>query len=294
MITKRFILLTLAFLISYSLYTQPNSEDSAILKFVQSINRFNRLYMLNLGDDNVFSRVFPVYYSEDMNDIPDEEDLPKPDKTSPFRDKMRKPRKKSNKINVSFYPEGGYLVQGLTGNVAFKIVDENGKSIETDSVSISRLEEEIRIPVHKGMGQFQYAPTGRKTNFEVDIGAMPAGVNQITLFNSKGEVLAERLFFVHQRGKRPFEILADKNGKPLLSRITLDRQFFPAIKTYSYCETRPPPKFSALYSGLSDSLSSLESVQHLSRITVAVVRKRNTVKIRKRRHIHHQLRRYTL
>lgn len=74
-----------------------------------------------------------------------------------------------NEVSVDFLPEGGYLVENIPGNVAFKAVNEFGKPAEvegyvTDS-SNSRILEFRSF--HQGMGAFEMVPVPGKRYYAV-------------------------------------------------------------------------------------------------------------------------------
>ena len=116
-------------------------------------------YMLNFGEDIVFSRVFPILNPDNIEDNLAEIEISKDDR-SPFFDKMRKERKKEEKVNLSFYPEGGSLVNGLITRIAFKATDENGKSIDVEGRLYNSRNEEVAFvqTTHQGMGVFDITP----------------------------------------------------------------------------------------------------------------------------------------
>jgi hypothetical protein len=255
-------------------------------------------YMLNFGDDCFFSRVFPIYSSEDMDgiDLKANTDI---DKRSPFVDKMRKPMEKVKNLKVSFYPEGGHTVQGLTSKVAFKVTDENGQSMDVECIYKDEEKGEIRFnTLHKGMGSFECTPSKKasqivvvkdekkykfalpnslqsgyvlnvlrqesqilalslqrtkdiksenlgllvsahgqvqsfhfvypaeqKTVFNLDISALPSGVNRLTLFDSQGQILSDRLFFVNRKAdKGTITVSTDKDIYQTFEKVNMDFQ----------------------------------------------------------------------
>ena len=86
-------------------------------------------YMLNWGDDAIFSRVIPIFNAAPK---PGEYDHPKIDDgvKSRFRPDTRSKEGESRRLNARFYPEGGHLVAGLRNRVAFSITDKQGGSVE--------------------------------------------------------------------------------------------------------------------------------------------------------------------
>ena len=113
--------------------------------------------MLN-WEGTYFSRVFPVF------DKPEEEGVyeRKITKVPPSRryPEYRPRMEKLKSLNLTFYPEGGDLVSGLPGLVAFKAVDGSGRSL---SVSGDIYDSEGRsigqiTTRHRGMGRFEFTP----------------------------------------------------------------------------------------------------------------------------------------
>jgi len=250
-------------------------------------------WMLNFGEETIFSRVFPVfnapqeegdYSSADMKNTYKAEGI--------FPDTYRKNPSKSKKLNVSFYPEGGNLVKDIPSNVAFKATDEKGKGIEITGKVVNSKGRTIAdfSSIHHGMGSFVYTPDGtnkvivyydgheHRVNLpkHIDTGyvlsvdnrnrnalqlkiqkskelapdslgvsvlcrgdvlyfttietaedtvslAIPqrifrAGVNQITLFDRKGEIVAERMIFSQIPDKEKITLTAKTNKTSYRSR----------------------------------------------------------------------------
>lgn len=217
--------------------------------------------------DKLYSRVFPVF---DRPSSPGT--YPKDMTLRPLRRYFRT-RKGKPDMDLKFYPEGGTLVAGLPGHVAFELNDENGQHVDAE-LTIYDCHEQIVArthTVHRGRGTFyipqvsaeeRYKAVFRygKYEYEVELpevedtgctlritqndslvhtrieshglsdekiglqilhgGATQAflaleldsqgkasadvpadslaeGVNQMTLFDGRGHILAERLFFVN-------------------------------------------------------------------------------------------------
>jgi hypothetical protein len=268
-------------------------------------------YMLNFGDETLFSRVFPVGNYEDEKEIK-EKNWEKIDDRSPFYDKTRLPRKKAEKVNLNFYPEGGNMIAGLPTRVAFKATDEEGRSINVfgkirnaDGNETGSLQT-----VHKGMGVFELTPsdkehivivdynkkkyefrlpagfregygmnilendsTGLKVLLQKSSGApsdqmglavtcrgeacmfnafsltdeamsiviptdsLPEGVNRLSLFDAKGEIYADRLFFVRHDEQAQCRVIITEDHNDLekvkMQLQILDEQGQPAEAFFS-------------------------------------------------------------
>ena len=120
--------------------------------------------MLNWSSENLFSRVFPVfetpakegnYQKKKIRTLP-----PSYYKVSPKRAKTPN----LSKLNVQFFPEGGYLVKGLASNVAFKVTDKEGVALEATGCIRNTQGDTLSVfsTIHEGMGSFMYTPEGNQ------------------------------------------------------------------------------------------------------------------------------------
>lgn len=99
--------------------------------------------------EGLYSRVFPVY----------EKPKTTGDYTERYMSKRPKQRvlKEHKALHVTFYPEGGHLVKGLTSNVAFEVKDNNGELIDIEGkLSDGRIVKTS----HLGKGDFNITPQG--------------------------------------------------------------------------------------------------------------------------------------
>ena len=271
--------------------------DSLMVTGFYELRAFTR-YLTNWGTHACFSRVLPVFktpkqegdYSHPQIDqlshrhrLPDvrteERDPLRPSGTSPSMG-----RKPSGRLSLpiegegwgeglkgGFYPEGGNLIAGLTGRVAFTLADKDGQPLEADC-EVRDAKDNVIIHTTtqaNGIGQFTFQPHAntqyqlivhhdgkvrrinlpavqpegcsltlnmlRSDSITADIQtttalhgrmlgyvlmhggrillcdtllaasswrlafcrrAMPAGVSQLTLFDSDGNICADRLLFV--------------------------------------------------------------------------------------------------
>lgn len=122
--------------------------------------------MLNFDNDaGVFSRVFPVY------EMPEKEgDYSTPTMRrwdNPY-DMQRPEAEKPKKLNVTFYPEGGELVMGISNHIAFKAMDAQGQGVAVNGeVSLGNDKEPVAITtIHDGMGHFTLTPTKKHHSAE--------------------------------------------------------------------------------------------------------------------------------
>jgi hypothetical protein len=269
--------------------------------------------MLNFGEDGIFSRVFPIYDKPMKEGVfPNKKmtERPKEKRVVSFRKKTDKP----DNIDITFYPEGGNLVSGLSNRISFKAVDKQGKSLNVSGTIYDSKGGEVTSfsTTYQGMGSFVMYPDGQKYTAKVTAGEkkttvdlpkgiasgytlyvdnyqsqelrvqiaksiglptdtlgisfacrgkiyafktfcvtddqpalflipkniLPTGVAQITVFNSRGQVQAERLAFVNHdetsqikteinASFEPFSPvninfkLEDKQGNPLETTFSL-------------------------------------------------------------------------
>lgn len=106
--------------------------------------------------DGLYSRVLPVYS--------------KPEKAGDYdarymyqRPKTRLPRKKKDDLVVTFYPEGGHLVDGIDNRVAFQVCDQHGEA-QNISGTVA-LDDGRRLTIkteHMGRGLFNVTPNGKR------------------------------------------------------------------------------------------------------------------------------------
>jgi len=119
--------------------------------------------MLNFGDDCIFSRVFPVY---DTPEVEGHYADRKIDSSFGLKDERKKPTK-ARKVNLSFYPEGGNAVIGLRSRIGFKATGENGEDLNITGAVYDSSGEPVSyfFTYHQGMGFFEMIPD--KTTYKV-------------------------------------------------------------------------------------------------------------------------------
>jgi len=239
-------------------------------------------YMLNFGDDLIFSRLLPVFNKPKEEGNYEEKTMLKYGSYGPVGNySMKRERPiKGNKVNLRFFPEGGSPVLGVASRIAFEATDETGNPIEITGVVMDDSNRELCrfAGLHEGRGVFTYIPveskrkavaeveySGKKYRFDmpqgiargvvmevdnlshpdsigiilrknsdtpaeiiglavlsggkllnsqyvytaideisfrIDKTQLPSGVFQIVLFNSKGDILCDRLVFIAGRSDR--------------------------------------------------------------------------------------------
>lgn len=241
-------------------------------------------YMMNFGDKNYFSRVFPVYdapknggeYKLLTTNRPNTKQIPL----------KRPPYLQKRKLEIAFYPEGGNLVTGLNSKVAFKATASNGENVLVSGSVFKDKGEKVAdfSSEYLGMGSFEFTPEngnyfakaiydGKEYEFQlpaalpsgcvmttdyqpnemIDIlieknqptlsqtlglsiscrgllygfeiihleidkatslslptKMLPSGISQLTLFNTSGEVLSERLVFVNHHDEMKIRVSQNK------------------------------------------------------------------------------------
>ena len=125
--------------------------------------------MLN-WEGTYYSRVFPVF------DNPSEKGAYEPKITLYPRSERfpnhRPKEEKLKKLNVTFYPEGGMMVEGLPSRVAFKAVDEKGQGVSLSGVIYdgSGAKQTVFRSEHGGMGCFSLTPGPGKYEARITYG----------------------------------------------------------------------------------------------------------------------------
>ena len=212
--------------------------------------------------DGLYSRVLPIYSKPAT---PGDYDA----RRMYQRPKQRLQKPKKDALTVTFYPEGGHLVEGLTSQVAFEVQDQLGEGVNLSGTLMQGSQQVATIAsTHLGRGVFtitpgdkrleasftwhgkqysfklpkaepsgavitltghaamlqmrglpqggQYAVSilcrgvlrhfapvnavdGQAASIPLPLDSLPAGVNDLTLFDSDGHILADRLFFVQPR-----------------------------------------------------------------------------------------------
>lgn len=123
-------------------------------------------YMLNFDEASVFSRIIPVF------DKPEEAGNYVEKKIRPRVGKYPQERKwprKEKKLNLRFYPEGGYLVKDIPVRVAFEATDAYGNPVEISGRIINRKGDEhlTFATEHEGKGSFTYRAGTEEDRVEV-------------------------------------------------------------------------------------------------------------------------------
>ena len=125
-------------------------------------------YMLNFGEDVIFSRLLPVFNKPKEEGNFEEKNMLKYG-YGKYPKKREKPQK-DKKVTLKLYPEGGNLIHGITSRIAFEITDAFGNPLEASGKIINEDKEDISTfsTVHEGRGFFDYTPDESKRKAIVD------------------------------------------------------------------------------------------------------------------------------
>ena len=143
-------------------------------------------YMLNSVDGNIFSRVFPVY------DKPKKEGEYKTtitERSPSQRIEQKRPLyKQDHKLELTFFPEGGSLINNIRSKVAFRATTEQGEDVAVNCTLYNNRKDSICSfsTQHQGMGSFEFRPDtskytvvanwkGKQCEFPLPL-ALPSGI----------------------------------------------------------------------------------------------------------------------
>ncbi len=128
-------------------------------------------YMLNFGEDVIYSRIIPIFDKPQTEGNYAEMRMLKMDVTKNHYQMKRKLEKSDKVINMTFYPEGGNLVAGLSSRVAFEATDENGTPMDIAGKVVNKQGETVAEfkTGHESRGTFDYRPTLEQAKAQVEI-----------------------------------------------------------------------------------------------------------------------------
>ena len=113
--------------------------------------------MLDFSPDAIFSRVIPVYAQPKYEGEYDRSRV-ETNQNNPLVEKIRgKTIEQKRDVNVTFYPEGGNLINDIPCRVAFKATGNDGFGVDGTLV-ISGIRGDSAFTVHDGMGSFIITP----------------------------------------------------------------------------------------------------------------------------------------
>lgn len=136
--------------------------DDIFISGFYEIRAYTR-YMLNWGEDNVFSRVLPIFYPP--KEAGDYSELVLDASNTSYRldvdDTDGFVKKKINRGDVvRFFPESGSLVEGIKSRVAFEIQNGYTDNSEVKGVLLDSKNEVLSEveTIREGRGIFEYTP----------------------------------------------------------------------------------------------------------------------------------------
>mgnify|MGYP007101825261 FL=1 len=105
--------------------------------------------------EGLYSRVLPVYSKPE---VPGDYDV----RRMYQRPKTRIPQRKKDNLLVTFYPEGGHLIDGVENWIAFDATDQNGEAVNVKgTVTASGMPAVTIQAEHDGRGAFRVTPSGK-------------------------------------------------------------------------------------------------------------------------------------
>ncbi|MEG1935294.1 MAG: hypothetical protein RR141_04810, partial [Rikenellaceae bacterium] len=124
-------------------------------------------YMLNFGEDAIFSRLFPVFDMPKERGNYDEKSIRRYG-TGDYPMIREKPDK-VRKVNLKFFPEGGNSVIGLQSQVAFEATDSFGNPIDVSGTIVNDTGEIVSrfSSSSLGRGILSYVPISAKQKAQV-------------------------------------------------------------------------------------------------------------------------------
>jgi len=110
-------------------------------------------WMRNFGDEYFFRKQFNIWNPEFVSKIY------RDDKIANKRLKKQSKRK-ADKIDLQFFPEGGDLVAGKNSRVAFKAINALGLGIDIDGAVVDKKNNKVAAftSSYLGMGAFEFTP----------------------------------------------------------------------------------------------------------------------------------------
>lgn len=121
-------------------------------------------WMLAFDEPQYFSRTFPIYKFSGKGGI--ERNITTYTLSS---DMEKRPVKMKDKLSLSFFPEGGQLVEGIESKVAFKVESKDSGNISLHGIIENVNGDKITSfeTMHDGMGYFMYTPSSKDAHASV-------------------------------------------------------------------------------------------------------------------------------
>ena len=183
--------------------------------------------MLNWGTDICFSRVFPVFDTPEKEGDYSQLTMKHQEKMT---DRIRPKTKREDRLNVDFYPEGGYIVCGLPCRVAYKVIGREGENLAAQCQLLVDGKPSVESKtVHDGMGSFRFLPqAGVKYKLRVKTEAsertfdlpeiQPQGI-MLSMENTAGDSVRIAIAATDSLQNRPLGISITSRGKLLYFNV---------------------------------------------------------------------------
>ncbi|MBE6200305.1 MAG: hypothetical protein E7138_08460 [Rikenellaceae bacterium] len=221
-------------------------------------------YMINFGEETIFSRVFPVFDLPEVVGNYTERKMMRMNSIAAEYKVKRTIEKREKSVNVKFYPEGGNLVAGLPSRVAFEATNAGGTplNIEGKILSAEGVEVTTFKVNHEGRGVFDYTPTvGDKA--EVKYGNR-------TFTYDLPEVKPQGVVMAVDNISSKDSVLVTLHKSPELQLPLVGAATISAGKLYNFAmldTTQPMPiKYSIAKSELASGVSRIVITDHLGGI----------------------------
>ena len=117
-------------------------------------------YMLNFGEETIYSRIIPVFDKPEDESDTAEKMMMRPRAANGKYPMKRKMEKREKRVNVRFYPEGGNLVAGIPSCVALEATGADGMPVALSGMIRDRrgnVKAEFATE-YGGRGVFEYTP----------------------------------------------------------------------------------------------------------------------------------------
>lgn len=127
-----------------------------------------------------------------------------------------------NKIDLTFYPEGGYIVAGAENKVAFEALNEFGLPADIEGVIMDENNKTIVnfASFHQGMGTFSFVPQ-KNTKYKAQI-TKPFKLDTLYILPKSLDTGFVLSYQNTSENKLIFEIFSDKNESAYLTATMRD------------------------------------------------------------------------
>jgi len=220
--------------------------ESLIIKIKEGTGDISIPMLRDYGEGRFFLRAYTQYQKNFEEDYIFQKEIKVIGET-PLAAAEKEPNK--NNFSVRFFPEGGRLVAGLRGHVAFKAVDGEGKPIDLAGSIINKNKEVVTSlkSLNEGIGIFNLTPArGEKYQAKVSwrgvdkVFELPTMLEKgytLKVNNRKEEYLTLVLNSNTKSGLKGCRLIGHLRGQPFLNQsfkteetqpLLLDKKEIPA------------------------------------------------------------------